>query len=241
MNKTALKSNRRSLKEIFNELDLFNFMYSIGAVIILLGVIAKFMEWGAQDYLLLIGLCSEALVFILSSVSTKKDDKQYQWEKVFPQLTETSSKIFIGIKDNENAVSEGFERVKQMQLQFFTDVEIYLKQLQNFNHKFSNDINGQYLKVNDFYEIVDSCIKNLTQLDTITKNLSSTADTKNLNGLEEVNESFIQLKSKIQGLAEGIESSANSISTTTVAVNDFNDILNKINSIKQLFLNGEKN
>ena len=41
------------------QFDVFNFFYSIGAVVILIGVIAKFLEWKLQDPLLLTGLGAE--------------------------------------------------------------------------------------------------------------------------------------------------------------------------------------
>jgi hypothetical protein len=53
--------------------DVFNFFYSIGAVVILIGVIAKFLEWKLQDPLLLTGLGVEALVFTMSAIQYKDD------------------------------------------------------------------------------------------------------------------------------------------------------------------------
>lgn len=50
------------------KLDLFNFFYSLGAVIILLGVIAKLLEWEGQDVLMTIGLSMEICIFALSAI-----------------------------------------------------------------------------------------------------------------------------------------------------------------------------
>jgi hypothetical protein len=50
------------------KLDLFNFFYSLGAVIILLGVIAKLLEWEGQDILMTVGLSMEIFIFALSAV-----------------------------------------------------------------------------------------------------------------------------------------------------------------------------
>ncbi len=50
------------------KLDIFNLFYSGAAVVILIGVIAKLLEWPLQDLLITGGLAIEALVFAVSSV-----------------------------------------------------------------------------------------------------------------------------------------------------------------------------
>ena len=50
------------------KLDLFNFFYSFAAVIILIGVIAKLLEWPSQDVLITLGLGIEAMVFGVASI-----------------------------------------------------------------------------------------------------------------------------------------------------------------------------
>jgi hypothetical protein len=58
------------------KLDIFNLFYSGAAVVILIGVIAKLLEWPAQDILITSGLAIEAIVFGVSAikfVEVKKD------------------------------------------------------------------------------------------------------------------------------------------------------------------------
>lgn len=50
------------------KLDIFNLFYSGAAVVILVGVIAKLLEWPAQDLLITGGLAIEALVFGVSAI-----------------------------------------------------------------------------------------------------------------------------------------------------------------------------
>lgn len=60
------------------KLDIFNLFYSGAAVVILIGVIAKLLEWPAQDLLITGGLAIEALVFGASAikfVEVKKEDQ----------------------------------------------------------------------------------------------------------------------------------------------------------------------
>ena len=53
---------------IKKKLDIFNLFYSGAAVVILIGVIAKLLEWPAQDILITLGLTIEAIVFGVSAV-----------------------------------------------------------------------------------------------------------------------------------------------------------------------------
>ena len=60
------------------KLDIFNLFYSGAAVVILIGVIAKLLEWPAQDILITSGLAIEAIVFGVSAirfVESKKDNE----------------------------------------------------------------------------------------------------------------------------------------------------------------------
>ena len=50
------------------KLDILNLFYSLGAVIILIGVIAKLLEWEVQDLFMTVGLTMEAIVFGVSSI-----------------------------------------------------------------------------------------------------------------------------------------------------------------------------
>ena len=62
------------------KLDIFNLFYSGAAVVILIGVIAKLLEWPAQDLLITGGLAIEAVVFGVSAikfVEVKTDKENY--------------------------------------------------------------------------------------------------------------------------------------------------------------------
>jgi hypothetical protein len=211
-------------------------MYSIGAVIILVGVVAKFNEWPSQDILLLIGLTSEAMVFLLSSVNVKKQEKQYDWEKVFPQLS-VSSEALVNITEQQGSVNDGIERIKKVQDQFFDDVESSLSQLKNYNHAFTKDLNRHLDLVSNLNTITEAFSNNLDFLNRKVLEKTSAHDT-NFSELNEVNNSFGLLKERVHLLANKLDVSTESISETSVAINDFNKLLSRINTIKDtLFRN----
>jgi hypothetical protein len=57
------------------KLDILNLFYSLGAVVILIGVIAKLLEWEVQDIFMTVGLTMEAIVFAVSSIKFIKQEQ----------------------------------------------------------------------------------------------------------------------------------------------------------------------
>lgn len=63
---------------------LFNFAYSIGAAIVILGALFKILHLPAGNFLLSLGMGTEVLMFILTAFD--RPAKEYKWEEVFPVL-----------------------------------------------------------------------------------------------------------------------------------------------------------
>jgi hypothetical protein len=66
----------------------FQIFYSIGAAIIIVGVLAKLMHWpyGLGNFLLYVGFITEACVFIISAFD--RPTREYEWNRVFPVLSD---------------------------------------------------------------------------------------------------------------------------------------------------------
>ncbi len=62
----------------------FNFAYSIGAAVVIWGALFKLLHLPGGNLLLMIGMGTEVLMFILSAFD--RPAKQYHWEEVFPAL-----------------------------------------------------------------------------------------------------------------------------------------------------------
>ena len=60
------------------KLDIFNLFYSGAAVVILIGVIAKLLEWPAQDLLITLGLSIEAVVFGVSAIKYVEVEEKHE-------------------------------------------------------------------------------------------------------------------------------------------------------------------
>lgn len=62
----------------------FNFAYSIGAAIVILGALFKILHLPGGNALLCIGMGTEVLMFVLTAFD--RPEKPYKWEEVFPVL-----------------------------------------------------------------------------------------------------------------------------------------------------------
>ena len=81
---------------------LFNYAYSIGASIVILGALFKLLHAPMADFILIIGMGTEAVIFFLSAFD--EPAKDYKWEKVYPELD---------IPNEEEAAIARLERIKE--------------------------------------------------------------------------------------------------------------------------------
>lgn len=81
---------------------LFNYAYSIGASVVIVGALFKLLHWPLADFILIVGMGTEAAIFFLSAFD--EPAKDYKWEKVYPELD---------IPNDEEAAIARLERIKE--------------------------------------------------------------------------------------------------------------------------------
>ncbi len=81
------------------KLDPLNVAYGVGAAVVILGAMFKFLNFPYADLALFIGLGVEALVFFISAFEMKKEEVEYQWDRIFPQLTKEGENKIERIED----------------------------------------------------------------------------------------------------------------------------------------------
>lgn len=168
------------------KLDVFNFFYSIGAVIILIGVIAKFLEWKSQEVLLLSGLSVEALVFTLSSIQYKAEVSKYKWERIFPELVDNP--------EQPTSLAGVQKQIEDISQRYHTGLVNYVNQFEA--------LNDGIFRVTSSYQ--DSLENMSTQL---VNSASAFSDFKG--SLSKVTNAFVELhaiSSDIKQLQENLQS-----------------------------------
>jgi gliding motility-associated protein GldL len=73
---------------------IINVIASFGAAVVIVGALFKILHWEGANQMLMVGMLTEAAIFILFGVLylTAKQEKTYEWERVYPEL----SKDFTG-------------------------------------------------------------------------------------------------------------------------------------------------
>ncbi|MFN5803731.1 MAG: gliding motility protein GldL [Sphingomonadales bacterium] len=113
----------------FKRIDRFNLFYSLGAIVILTGVIAKFLEWEYEDEILIAGLCTEILVFAFSAFQTKKNPFHYKWERIFPDLLDTAA-------DNPQDTVAVHDRIEQVTTGYIDTLQTHIVRLDKLNYDY---------------------------------------------------------------------------------------------------------
>ncbi len=67
-----------------------NFAYGMGAAVVIIGALFKIQHYPGAGILLIIGLCTEALIFGLSAFD--EVDAEYDWSLVYPELNDGVAK-----------------------------------------------------------------------------------------------------------------------------------------------------
>ncbi len=81
---TKKKSNNPILAWLQNE-DNMNIIYGLGAAVVILGALFKLQGWPFANWMLIIGLGTEALIFTLSAFDPPSKH-EWDWSKVYPAL-----------------------------------------------------------------------------------------------------------------------------------------------------------
>ena len=100
MSSNKAKQNTKHRKSILGQ-RFFNFAYSIGAAIVIWGALFKILHLPGGNILLSVGMGTEVLMFILTAFD--RPTKEYDWEKVYPQLAENGEETENGADPEEIA------------------------------------------------------------------------------------------------------------------------------------------
>ena len=66
-----------------------NYAYSLGAAIVIAGALFKLMHWPFASLMLIVGMSTEVLIFIISAFEPQfEHHDEYKWERVYPELAD---------------------------------------------------------------------------------------------------------------------------------------------------------
>lgn len=154
-------------KKSKGKLNLLTFFYGFGAAVVLVGSMFKFVDWDFANELFIAGLSIEVLVFLVSAFERTEDDKEYEWERVFPQLSqETEDKADIAhynsamnqfgstlniLSEQINGLNNAIGNIKEEMTQNATASREMHEKMQGFNKQLG-EYNEHMEKINSRYK-----------------------------------------------------------------------------------------
>lgn len=101
---------------------VFNFIYSVGASIVIVGALFKMTHWHwgifSGNTMLAAGLITEAIIFLFFAFDPPKPEVSYAWENVYPELLDAGaiaspkhSLQSSGSKELEASLSEKLDKM----------------------------------------------------------------------------------------------------------------------------------
>ncbi|WP_228850688.1 type IX secretion system motor protein PorL/GldL [Aegicerativicinus sediminis] len=88
---------------------LMNMVYGLGAAIVILGALFKIMHWNFGNEMLIIGLITESIVFVVSAFEPVDDD--LDWSLVYPELAGGEKAHAEKPKDAEGLLSKKLDEL----------------------------------------------------------------------------------------------------------------------------------
>ena len=67
--------------------NIMKYVYGLGAAIVIMGALFKIMHWPGASEMLIVGLSTEAIIFVMSVLEPVHLDSD--WSRVFPELADT--------------------------------------------------------------------------------------------------------------------------------------------------------
>lgn len=214
----------------------FNFAYSLGAAVVILGALFKILHLPGGSTLLCIGMGTEVAMFILTAFD--RPPKEYAWEEVFPILdshdAEQRPNFDKGI--GNGVVLENVVNCKQSEYENNDNENLNLSPISSDNNSHNNTENS---KVNIEYprhsvglpeELTLSEEDTATLRNSIARMSQASEQLSQMAELATATNDYLQ---QISGIAEQM----NKLKETTTALNNVSEVL--LNSYKSITENSE--
>ena len=162
---------------------IYNFIYSIGAAIVIIGALFKLTHWSlgplTGNVTLAIGLITEAIIFTIFAFDAPKSEESYAWENVYPELLDaqalanpkhaTGSMQLAEVKELENSLSDKLDKMladAKLDVSLFdrlrTGIDKFSSSVDQINQ--TADVSGSTQKYNDQLMLAASHLESMNAL-----------------------------------------------------------------------------
>lgn len=162
---------------------IYNFVYSFGAAIVIIGALFKLTHWSlgplSGNVMLAIGLITEAIIFIIFAFDAPKTEESYAWENVYPELLDRDAKPnprhstialqSAEVKELETSLSDKLDKMLEeakLDVSLFerlrTGIDKFSHSVDQINH--TVDVSSSTQKYNDQLTLAASHLESMNAL-----------------------------------------------------------------------------
>jgi len=162
---------------------VYNFIYSIGAAIVIIGALFKLTHFSigplTGNVTLAIGLITEAIIFVIFAFDAPKSEESYAWENVYPELLDShaapnpkhSTLVFQSaeVKELETSLSDKLDKMladAKLDVSLFdrlrTGIDKFSSSVDQINQ--TVDVTGSTQKYNDQLTLAASHLESMNAL-----------------------------------------------------------------------------
>ena len=185
---------------------VMNAVYGIGASIVIIGALFKILHWGGGNAMLMIGLITEALVFLVSAFEPV--DSELDWSKVYPELAGQDS------QNNDNTQNDEEGMLSQKLDDMLKDAKIDSSLMESLGESIRN-FEGAAKNMSPTAEAMDSQKKYSEEMSLAASQMESLnnlykVQVENASKQAEVNEAVAEnadkLKNQMESLTQNLTS-----------------------------------
>lgn len=182
-----------------------NFIYGMGAAVVIVGALFKILHWPGADLMLMVGLLTEAAIFCISAFEPVHMD--VDWSLVYPEL----------------AGGEPTRENKKSGLGVSQQLDVMLSEA-----KIGPDL---IQSLGSGLQSLSTNVKDMSTLSSAAVATSEFATTTNkaTKNMEEISKSTAMVSDSLSSFTGGLSSVLNNLTSTEGATSDFKDELGKLN------------
>jgi len=237
---TKETSSNPVLAWIQNE-DNMNFIYGMGAAVVIIGALFKLQHWPGANAMLIAGLGTEALIFAISAFDSPTVH-EWDWSKVYPQLSPEGESTSAGQVSNLmkeakldpevlKSVGEGMRKMaaQAKNINTLADASVAANEYTESIKGATESLNS----VNESYNTISSTAKDLAESTTNVKDAVGLTENykENLKSATESLGAIVAASGAITETASGMAGSPAEAQKLQKELQALTDNLNKLNKI----------
>jgi gliding motility-associated protein GldL len=188
--------------------QFMNMVYGIGAAVVIAGALFKIMHWKGADMMLVVGMGTECVIFIISAFEPVHMDPD--WSLVYPEL----AGVDIGKKE-EKKISSNLSVTQQLD-QMLEEAKVGPELIQSLG----NGLKSLSENVNEMSSLSSASV-------ATTEYIASTQ--KATKTMEAISTSTSMVNDSLTSFSGGLSNVLNNLSASEGASAEFKDELSKLN------------